>query len=109
MKRYKEELYYNVRESAEKIGISAQTLFSYIRTDKILAKHDEQPFFPTPTELNNVMHFSEKDIEYIKKERYKIKKGTFKKYRKTNNYQVLKEENKKLKEELAKYKTEMVD
>lgn len=105
MKRYKEQLYYNVRESAELIGISSQTLFDYIRIDKILAEQDEQPFFPAPIELNNVMHFSERDIEYIKKERCKIKNGTLKKYRRTNNYQALKAENEKLKEELEKLKS----
>ena len=106
MRMYNEQLYYNIRESAMKLEISKQTLFDYIRIDKILIAQDEQPFFPMPTLINNVMHFSERDIEYIKRERFKIKNGTLKKYRRTNNYQALKEENNKLKEELDKYKPE---
>jgi|YelNatPoosite2B6_FD_2.fasta_scaffold00009_199 phage antirepressor YoqD-like protein len=104
MKRYKEQLYYNVRESAMLLEISTQTLFDYIRISKIMISEDEQPIIPQVTRINNVMHFSERDIEYIKKEMLKFKNGMFTKYRRTNNYQVLKEENKRLKEELAKYK-----
>ena len=85
------------------LGISAQTLFDYIRVNEIMISEDEQPIIPQVTRINNVMHFSERDIEYIK-EMLKFKNGMFTKYRRTNNYQVLKEENKKLKEELAKYK-----
>ena len=106
MRMYNEQLYYNVRESAMKLDISKQTLFDYIRINKILISENEQPIIPQVTKINNVMHFSERDIEYIKKEMVKFKNGMFAKYRRTNNYQVLKEENKKLKEELAKYKPE---
>lgn len=88
------------------LGISSQTLFDYIRINKILISEDEQPIIPTPTKINNVMHFSQLDIDYIKKEMVKFKNGMFKDYRRTNNYQVLKAENMKLKEELSKYKKE---
>jgi hypothetical protein len=104
LRRYNNQLYYNIREAGMLINRSRQTIYKWIQDNEKMIDRGEQPIIPVPTIIDGVKCFSQNDIKYIKKEMAKFKKGLFKEYRAVNTYQKLKLENEELKKKIKELK-----
>lgn len=94
MKNLNGMLYYTIKETGYYLGLSSQTIYNYIEYSENLKKSGEAPVIPDPTVINNIKHFSQKDLNLIKDAKRHFKSGDFLKFRKDKtSYQILKEEN----------------
>lgn len=95
-------IYYNVRETSYHLNISHTTLRNWIRINQELINQGKQAIIPTPTNIKNILHFSQQDIRVIKENMRHFRRGDFKKFnKKVTTYDKLKEENSQLRGKIS--------
>lgn len=108
IKRKDSIIYYNLRESAHKMGKSYQYLYNLVKYSEYLEAQGKERLIPAPVLINNVLHYNEEDIDRIKEIIETIRRGDMKEYnrKKSNTYFRLKEKTERLEYEVKSMEEE---